>query len=469
MLSLALLIASWGIWRPYSYWLDELCSVTAAQADWMSLLYQHLLIDVHPPLYSIVLKVWMALVGDSEPAVRLLSWSFALSALALAFCHFRQVSGKGLAAWLVLLIASNTYFASHAQEARSYALLLLLSTWSLIDLQRAYSRVVTIPGLMVCMRLLLLSLTHYFGFILMGWLLVAHALTARWAWPVLWRLTSVGLLALIWPAWHVLSGNLLRLGGGNFWIASSGPLDTLVHAQSFLPGVMALLGRPAWAWLVPVGLLLLFAFAVRAMWQDRARHDMASFAGLVMLVLVGCMISVMLVDLRSPISTGRNFVILIPFEAWLLSWLVMRNASVMGRLLLLTLVCGGLLQGGWMLWRNKQSEPENYRLVSDQLAAVVAASKHGVVTIWRYDEIVCQGESLLWREEVEAYYLGRHREVSPMRWRSTCRLPIPTSGDILLIRSPANVLGQAVMQGWQTKVILHSKSGLPNVVILSGP
>ena len=122
-----------------------------------------------------------------------------------------------------------------------------------------------------------------------------------------------------------------------------------------------------------------------------------------------------------------------------------------------------------MLWRNKQSEPENYRLVSDQLAAVVAASKHGVVTIWRYDEIVCQGESLLWREEVEAYYLGRHREVPPVRWRSTCRLPIPTSGDILLIRSPANVLGQAVMQGWQTKVILHSKSGLPNVVILSGP
>lgn len=467
-LLLPLLVATWNLWVPYSYWLDELCSVTAARAGWAALFSDHLLIDVHPPLYSVVLKLWVGILGDHESVVRLLSWLLAMLAVGVAWRHFLRVEGSVFAFRLAVLMAANTFFASHAQEARSYALLLFLSTWALIDLDNAIRQRRAMLSWRSCLGLLLLSLTHYFGLILVFWLLVSRALLARWQWRPLLCLFLLGLLCLIWPLTHVLAGNLLRLSGGSFWIVSSGPLDTLIHAQSFLPGMALLLSYPGLRWLALVSALVAAMLVLWSLWHQHRRdeHDalMAYSFGIVTAVVV----SVLLIDLVSPISTGRNFVILVPFVAWLLSRLIGQWSSQFGRLLLAALVLAGTAQGGWVLWQNKQSELENYRRDAQIIAARVSHLHASglAVRIMRYDEGACRGQPMVWREEVEAYYLQRLIPEVPVQWRSVCRLESLRLGDIVLVRHQADlsILGQASTQ--VREVLARDAQGRPALFLI---
>ena len=79
-----LLNSSMWIFKPYSFWLDELYSVTAASENIKSL-HSILIGDVHPPLYQIFLKLWILIFGDSELSTRSLSLLFAISASAYIY------------------------------------------------------------------------------------------------------------------------------------------------------------------------------------------------------------------------------------------------------------------------------------------------------------------------------------------------------------------------------------------------
>src|SRR5580765_10036 len=46
--------------------------------------------DVHPPLYYLVLKVWIAVVGDSVLAVRGLSVFFGVLAVSMCFLNVQE-------------------------------------------------------------------------------------------------------------------------------------------------------------------------------------------------------------------------------------------------------------------------------------------------------------------------------------------------------------------------------------------
>ncbi len=69
-----LLLASRGLASGYSYWADELVSVATSQDSWEEMFTRWVLPDTHPPLYPLVLKLWMGLVGPSETATRSLSF-----------------------------------------------------------------------------------------------------------------------------------------------------------------------------------------------------------------------------------------------------------------------------------------------------------------------------------------------------------------------------------------------------------
>lgn len=121
-----------------------------------------------------------------------------------------------------------------------------------------------------------------------------------------------------------------------------------------------------------------------------------------------------------------------------------------------------------MLWRNKQSEPQNYRVAAQQLALVVrdVSPEQGVVTIWRYDEAVCRHEPYLWREEVEAFYLTRQLGLPEVTWLSTCNLPLPTAGQVLLLRASPEMTTHASNVGWLPQMTLPGRKRTPDVVIM---
>jgi hypothetical protein len=122
-----LLAVLWGRARGIWYWGDEGLAVGIASHPLRAiptLLRQ----DGSPPLYYLILHVWMSLFGDAEPATHLLSLVFALGAVGAMWWMGRSLFGRRTGWYLVALAALNPLLATFANETRMYTLMVLLAT-----------------------------------------------------------------------------------------------------------------------------------------------------------------------------------------------------------------------------------------------------------------------------------------------------------------------------------------------------
>ena len=110
------------------YWIDEGLSVGIADRP-LGDIPSTLRLDGSPPLYYMLLHVWMSVVGSSgEAATAALSLLFACLAVPAAFVGVRLTLGAR-AGWIAaILTALNPFLTQYAQETRMYALVVLLGT-----------------------------------------------------------------------------------------------------------------------------------------------------------------------------------------------------------------------------------------------------------------------------------------------------------------------------------------------------
>jgi hypothetical protein len=107
-------------------WHDEAYSFHLARLPWPELIAQ-LRAESTPPLYYLLLKLWMAAFGDSEAALRSLSALLSAATAALA-CLFGARFGSPRVGWCFgLLLAVNPSAFYYGREVRMYALWELLS------------------------------------------------------------------------------------------------------------------------------------------------------------------------------------------------------------------------------------------------------------------------------------------------------------------------------------------------------
>jgi uncharacterized membrane protein len=130
-----LLIALAGFLRLFgldseSIWMDEAFSVVWAKKDLMSLDRSTAAVETHPPLYYILLHLWMLAFGQSEAAIRSLSACLGLVSVLLLYKVGRELFNRevGLVASFLLTISAFSIWLS--QDARPYSLLLLLTLLS---------------------------------------------------------------------------------------------------------------------------------------------------------------------------------------------------------------------------------------------------------------------------------------------------------------------------------------------------
>jgi mannosyltransferase len=109
------------------FWIDEGLSVGIAShslLDIPGVLHQ----DGSPPLYYMLLSVWMDVFGSGEARTHAMSVAFALATVPVAWLGARALFGDR-AAWIAaLLVAINPFLTYYAQETRMYSLVALLST-----------------------------------------------------------------------------------------------------------------------------------------------------------------------------------------------------------------------------------------------------------------------------------------------------------------------------------------------------
>jgi mannosyltransferase len=134
LLSLALRTTELGI----GFWIDEGLSVGISDRP-LGDIPHALRLDGSPPLYYLLLHVWMGLTGTSEEATRWFSVIVVVIAVPVAFWAARMLFGTRAGWMAAVLTATNPFLTRFAQEARMYALVALLALIACAAFGRAFT------------------------------------------------------------------------------------------------------------------------------------------------------------------------------------------------------------------------------------------------------------------------------------------------------------------------------------------
>ena len=169
----AIIFVALRFWKisAYSIWGGEAFSMIGATLDWQGMLSYVIADIVHPPLFYIVLKLWIALGGESVSWLKLLP---VLSSIALVVPFYflcRELGFRWHEMSLALFLAAvNGYMLHYAQELRMYSLFTFLSLCSFWLFMRFFHSTTGITGKLVILTFvnLLNIYTHYYGWVVVG-------------------------------------------------------------------------------------------------------------------------------------------------------------------------------------------------------------------------------------------------------------------------------------------------------------
>jgi mannosyltransferase len=165
------------------YWIDEAISVGIASRDLVDIPWS-LRLDGSPPLYYLLLHVWMGLVGTGEAATRTLSLIFAALAVPVAWWAARSVFDRRAALLAAVFAAACPFLTYYGQETRMYALVAVLSLLACASFVLAFMRGRRGHLVLLGLWLALLLYTHNWALFLVAGMAVA--------WMALWRSGRVG-------------------------------------------------------------------------------------------------------------------------------------------------------------------------------------------------------------------------------------------------------------------------------------
>lgn len=176
------LFAAARVWHltTYGLWFDETFSLYAARLSWLELVRFVARDIVHPPLFYVLLKVWILIGGESLLWLKLFPLITSVASIIPLVLLCRELRLKAAEVnTALILMAVNSYLIYYAQELRMYSLLLfltLLCLWLFFRLANGVSSYYYFLTLFIAN--LLLIYTHYFG-----WLVII----AECVYVILWK------------------------------------------------------------------------------------------------------------------------------------------------------------------------------------------------------------------------------------------------------------------------------------------
>lgn len=195
-----------------SFWRDESFSYLVARQNIFDLISSTAK-DFNPPLYYLILKMWMFIFGTSEIALRSLSFVFFMGTLYILYLIMTEIihlSGKKSVLYLLLFIY-NPILIYYAFEARMYSMLAFFAT---LSFYAYYRRKMTLHAIATTLGIY----THYFMFFV---LLVQglHALLYERTKPhFIYLLKRLSLPVVFFIPWVLVLISQKRTFADSFWI-----------------------------------------------------------------------------------------------------------------------------------------------------------------------------------------------------------------------------------------------------------
>ena len=211
---------------------------------------RYLTMDVHPPLHTVVLHVWMRAFGDSVLALRSLTFVFAVAGLAVFLKLARELFGRREAILAGALAVFSPLLVYYGADARMYAMLFFLACLSSLLFWRMVEG--DERGKEAWMWVsLALALTHMTGAMVLAGqalFLLVSAERRHLFRTLFWRFLAIALVLAVW----LVPAATFRLSSlSKEWQFRSGQED--LHAS---------LSLLYWIWLGKNKAQLAIAFAV---------------------------------------------------------------------------------------------------------------------------------------------------------------------------------------------------------------
>ncbi len=119
-----------SIWSP-RLWGDEVFNYSLSQSTWVTLIKRTALDMMHPPLFYILLKPWVQVVGGSLPGLRVIPVAISVAAAVPLIALGRELRlGRQAIALALGLAAVNEYLILYSYYLRPYSLLLFFTLCS---------------------------------------------------------------------------------------------------------------------------------------------------------------------------------------------------------------------------------------------------------------------------------------------------------------------------------------------------
>ena len=327
---------------------DEIFSVGVAAGSWKDMLVAAGRDSIHPPLFYILLKIWIWLGNDSLFWVRLLPTLFSTLAIVPVVLLGREFHLRPVEIGLTLgLAAIHPFLVYHSQHVRMYTLLMLCalsSLWAFHSAMRTGRRGFTGKYVALTLVNIVSVYAHYYGWLIIGlecWYLIF------WKRGHLKRfLISAGIVFIAFTPWIYWAGKYIYAKGGlgaNLeWIPKpdAGALAWFfVDLSGF--GDFPSIGRQA-----VTGLALLILAAAWAAWIQRGRLHTGHFvyiARFLMFFLLGSVAVAFLASRLLPHSVwGHRHMVYLVFPILML--VATAYCRLNSRAVRLT---GGLLCAAW--------------------------------------------------------------------------------------------------------------------------
>ena len=185
------------------FWFDEGFSVELARIDWGNFFHLMWWREANMALYYVLLRFWLHF-GESPFFIRSLSAVIAAATLPGIYWLARLLYDRRVALIAAALFCVNGYDVRYAQEARSYALFVLLATLSSAFLISWIAQ----PSHRKWRGYVLMSVLAVYSHLYAILLLVSHWIVLRWIPP---RSESKEISAQGRRAWRVIAVAILPL------------------------------------------------------------------------------------------------------------------------------------------------------------------------------------------------------------------------------------------------------------------
>ncbi|WP_137765477.1 hypothetical protein [Nissabacter sp. SGAir0207] len=208
----------------HSYWIDELFTLGSISGDLHNLYQTYLFNDIHPFLYNTLLYLWVQVFGVNEAGTRAFSLFCSLLTALYVWQRGRQLLNPGMLALYLLLFLTSYGFIHFALQARSYALLIMLST------MQSFEFIYNLRGEKNKGRFYLLCIlvcwTHFIGLFFTAALFAARLLRVEGR---VRQLVEYTLVMLVSSSHFIIIMLMSGFEGKNDWVPLIAPLDQIYN------------------------------------------------------------------------------------------------------------------------------------------------------------------------------------------------------------------------------------------------